>query len=92
MTRALLRSINQRVLVESHRGAEFLAPANSLRAVQIGQQRGADWIEVDAQLSADGVAFLRHNYSLPDGPDVRTHLAKRLPSLGCTVGPATAIT
>jgi len=25
-------------------------------------------------------------------PDVRTHLAKRLPSLGCTVGPATAIT
>ncbi len=25
-------------------------------------------------------------------PDVRTHLAKRLPGLGCNVGPATAIT
>lgn len=71
MTRALLRSINQRVLVESHRGAEFLAPANSLRAIQIGQQRGADWIEVDVQLSADGVTFLRHNYSLPDGRNCR---------------------
>lgn len=71
MTRALLRSINQRVLVESHRGAEFLAPANSFRAIQLGHQRGADWIEVDAQLSADGLAFLRHNYSLPDGRNCR---------------------
>lgn len=71
MTRALLWSINQRVLVESHRGAEFLAPANSFRAIQIGHQRGADWIEVDAQLSADGVAFLRHNYALPDGRNCR---------------------
>lgn len=67
MTRALLRSLTQRALVESHRGAEFLAPANSFRAIQLGHQRGADWIEVDTQLSADGIAFLRHNYSLPDG-------------------------
>jgi len=67
MTLTLLKSITGRVLVESHRGAESLAPANSFRALQIGHQRGADLIEVDAQLSADGVAFLRHNYALPDG-------------------------
>jgi glycerophosphoryl diester phosphodiesterase len=28
---------------------------------------GADLIEVDIQLSQDGVPFLRHNYQLPDG-------------------------
>jgi glycerophosphoryl diester phosphodiesterase len=28
---------------------------------------GADLIEVDVQLSQDGVAFLRHHYQLPDG-------------------------
>ncbi len=67
----LLRSITGRILVESHRGAELLAPANSLRAIQIGHARGADLLEVDVQLSADGVAFLRHNYNLPDGRPCR---------------------
>jgi glycerophosphoryl diester phosphodiesterase len=65
MTLALLKSVTGRILVESHRGAELLAPANSWRALQIGHQRGADLLEVDVQLSADGVAFLRHHYSLP---------------------------
>jgi len=65
MTLALLKSVTGRILVESHRGAESLAPANSWRALQIGHQRGADLLEVDVQLSADGVAFLRHHYSLP---------------------------
>jgi len=63
----LLRSRTGRVLVESHRGAESLAPPNSWRALKLGHQGGADLIEVDVQLSAEGVAFLRHNYSLPDG-------------------------
>jgi glycerophosphoryl diester phosphodiesterase len=65
MTLALLKSVTGRILVESHRGAELLAPANSWRALQIGHQRGADLLEVDVQLSADSVAFLRHHYSLP---------------------------
>jgi len=47
-------------------------------------------------IARDDLALMR--IALPRGenytvtPDVRTHLAKRLPSLGCTVGPATAIT
>ena len=61
----LLRSVTGRILIESHRGAESLAPANSWRALEIGQRCGADLLEVDVQLSADGVAFLRHNYDLP---------------------------
>jgi glycerophosphoryl diester phosphodiesterase len=67
MTLSLLKSITGRVLVESHRGAEHLAPENSQRGLEIARQVGADFIEVDVQLSRDGVAFLRHNYSLPDG-------------------------
>ena len=63
----LLHSITGRILIESHRGAELLAPANSWRALEIGHQCGADLLEVDVQLSADGVAFLRHNYTLPNG-------------------------
>jgi glycerophosphoryl diester phosphodiesterase len=63
----LLKSITGRILVESHRGAERLAPENSWAALKLGHEAGADLLEVDVQLSQDGVAFLRHNYSLPDG-------------------------
>lgn len=63
----LLKSQTGRVLIESHRGAEKLAPENSWRGVRLAHELGADFIEVDVQLSADGVAFLRHHYTLPDG-------------------------
>lgn len=63
----LLKSITHRILIESHRGAESLAPENSWLALEAGLNSGADLLEVDVQLSQDGVAFLRHNYTLPDG-------------------------
>lgn len=63
----LLKSITNRILIESHRGAEGLAPENSWPGLEAGGQSGADFLEIDVQLSQDGVAFLRHNYSLPDG-------------------------
>jgi glycerophosphoryl diester phosphodiesterase len=71
ITLPLLKSVTGRVLVESHRGAEHLAPENSWHGLDIAQQHGADLIEVDVQLSRDGVAFLRHNYALPDGRPCR---------------------
>ena len=67
MTLELLKSKTGRTLIESHRGMEGDAPENSWTAIQRGYQLGADLIEVDVQLSQDGVAFLRHNYTLPDG-------------------------
>src|SRR5215212_1394036 len=67
MTLELLKSKTGRTLIESHRGVEGDAPENSWPAIQLGHQLGADLIEVDVQLSQDGVAFLRHNYQLPDG-------------------------
>jgi glycerophosphoryl diester phosphodiesterase len=67
MTLELLKSKIGRTLIESHRGVEGEVPENSWPAIQLGHQLGADLIEVDVQLSQDGVAFLRHNYQLPDG-------------------------
>lgn len=63
----LLKSLTGRTLIESHRGIEADVPENSWSAIQLGHQLGADLIEVDVQLSQDGVALLRHNYQLPDG-------------------------
>ncbi len=67
MTLELLKSKTGRTLIESHRGIQANVPENSWSAIQLGHQLGADLIEVDVQLSQDGVAFLRHNYQLPDG-------------------------
>ena len=63
----LLKSRTGRTLIESHRGMEGDMPENSWSAVEQGHKLGADLLEVDIQLSADGVAFLRHDYTLPDG-------------------------
>jgi len=68
MTLELLKSKTGRTLIESHRGVEGGdVPENSWSAIKLGSELGADLIEVDVQLSRDGVAFLRHNYQLPDG-------------------------
>jgi glycerophosphoryl diester phosphodiesterase len=68
MTLELLKSKTGRTLIESHRGVEGCkVPENSWPAIEMGYQLSADLIEVDVQLSQDGVAFVRHNYTLPDG-------------------------
>lgn len=66
MSLELLKSKTGRTLIESHRGIEGGVPENSWPAIKLGHQLGADLIEVDVQLSQDGVAFLRHKYQLPD--------------------------
>jgi glycerophosphoryl diester phosphodiesterase len=63
----LLKSRTGRTLIESHRGVEGNIPENSWLAIKLGYDLGADLIEVDIQMSSDGVPFLRHNYQLPDG-------------------------
>ena len=67
MTLELLKSKTGRTLIESHRGMEGDVPENSWSAIKLGHELGADLIEVDVQVSQDGVPFLRHNYQLPDG-------------------------
>jgi len=62
----LLRSVTGKIKVESHRGCD-LFPENSWPAIEAAHQLGADFIEVDVQLSKDDIAFLRHKYTVPDG-------------------------
>ena len=65
MSLELLKSKTGRTLIESHRGIQGDA-SSSWPAIRLGHQLDADLIEVDVQLSRDSVAFLRHNYQLPD--------------------------
>jgi glycerophosphoryl diester phosphodiesterase len=44
-----------------HRGAAGVAPENTLAAVKAGSQSGADFVEIDVQLSRDGVPFIFHD-------------------------------
>lgn len=44
-----------------HRGAAGTAPENTVAAFKDGRASGADFFEVDVQLSADGVPFLFHD-------------------------------
>lgn len=50
-----------------HRGAAGVAPENTLSALKAGNRSGADFVEIDVQLSRDGVPFIFH-----DGTPART--------------------
>ncbi len=67
MSLELLKSKTGRTLVESHRGIEADVLENSWPAIKLGYELGADLLELDVQMSCDGIPFLRHNYQLPDG-------------------------
>lgn len=51
-------------LVIAHRGACRQAPENTLAAFRRAADLGADAIELDAKLSADGVVFVHHDLTL----------------------------
>lgn len=53
-----------RPLVFAHRGGARLAPENTLAALDHGLTLGADGIEIDVQLSADGVPMVIHDKTL----------------------------
>ncbi|WP_104180930.1 glycerophosphodiester phosphodiesterase family protein [Arthrobacter sp. B0490] len=48
-------------ILVGHRGAGGTAPENTVAAFRDGRASGADFIEIDVQLSADGVPFLFHD-------------------------------
>ena len=54
----------QRPLVFAHRGGAALAPENTLAAFDRGVASGADGIELDVHLSADGVPVVHHDRTL----------------------------
>ena len=53
--------------VIAHRGASDAVPENTVEAFLLARELGADWVELDARLSADGVVVVHHDAHLPDG-------------------------
>ena len=51
-------------LVFAHRGGCALGPENTLAAFDLGIQAGADGLELDVHLSADGVPVVHHDSTL----------------------------
>ncbi|HDL19261.1 MAG TPA: glycerophosphodiester phosphodiesterase [Bacteroidetes bacterium] len=50
--------------ITAHRGASGLAPENTLSAIRLAIEIGADFAEIDVQESADGGIFLLHDASI----------------------------
>lgn len=55
------------IKVMAHRGASAAAAENTLPAFRLARELGADWVELDARLSADGVVVVHHDAHLSDG-------------------------
>jgi glycerophosphoryl diester phosphodiesterase len=51
-------------IVIGHRGARALAPENTLKGINVAKNHGADLVEVDVRLSADGMLVLMHDESV----------------------------
>ncbi|XID91940.1 glycerophosphoryl diester phosphodiesterase membrane domain-containing protein [Paenibacillaceae bacterium WGS1546] len=52
------------VLISAHRGVADDAPENSLPAIRDAIELGVQSVELDVQLTSDGVAVLHHDYDL----------------------------
>jgi glycerophosphoryl diester phosphodiesterase len=62
-------------LILGHRGAPREGPENTLRAFRRAMEHGADGIELDVQLSADGVPVVIHDDTLDRTTDGRGPVA-----------------
>lgn len=49
------------VAISAHRGSSFNAPENTLAAIELAIAEGADYIEVDVQMTRDGGLILAHD-------------------------------
>lgn len=54
-------------LIVAHRGASLTCPENTLEAFREARRQGADMVELDVHLAADGVLAIHHDPNLPDG-------------------------
>ncbi|WP_054027393.1 glycerophosphodiester phosphodiesterase [Bacillus sp. FJAT-28004] len=52
------------VLLSAHRGDTQVAPENSLAAVRSSVEQGIDAVEIDVQMTKDGVVVLNHDFNL----------------------------
>lgn len=50
--------------VSAHRGASINYPENTMKAFEMAVEENADWIELDVQLTSDGVPVILHDSNL----------------------------
>ena len=67
------------VTVVAHRGASGYAPENTIAALEQAIAQGADFVEVDVQLTADGEAVLVHDVTVARTTDAATVFPDRAP-------------
>lgn len=75
MKHPFFRSDRPRVF--AHRGGSALAPENTLVAFDHGLSLGADGLELDVQLSRDGIVVVHHDARLDRTTNLRGPLAAR---------------
>tara|TARA_B100001059_G_C17784753_1_gene556390 strand:+ start:197 stop:949 length:753 start_codon:yes stop_codon:yes gene_type:complete len=51
----------EQIMLTAHRGAASLAPENTLASIEQAAKVGANWVEIDTQLSADGIPMVFHD-------------------------------
>ena len=63
----------RRAEVAAHRGSEKRAPENTMEAISLAIEEGADYVEIDVRLTKDGFVILSHDESLKrtTGVDVK---------------------
>lgn len=57
-----------RPLIIAHKGASKRAPENTVEAFELARELGADWVELDVRLTADGKCVVFHDELLGDRP------------------------
>lgn len=69
-----------RPLVVAHRGASAAEPENTVAAFRAARRLGADWVELDVHLLADGDLAVHHDPVLSDGRRLRALRRADLPA------------
>src|SRR5690606_28759841 len=57
-------SADAKPLITAHRGSSHRAPENTLAAIRQAMADGADIVEIDVQMTLDGVVILFHDKTL----------------------------
>ncbi|MFV0478684.1 MAG: glycerophosphodiester phosphodiesterase [Parahaliea sp.] len=72
----------KKTILIAHRGASGYLPEHSLAAKALAHAMGADYLEQDVVLSADGIPLVLHDIYLDTTTDVHRHFPKRSRSDG----------
>lgn len=66
-------------LLLGHRGAPRLARENTLEALRLALEKGMDGVELDVQMTRDGVLVVHHDFAL-EGRPLSAWVSSKLPS------------